>query len=152
MTYLQAGGIGRGAWALPGQQSLIKSLYNAEVSDLSYLLRSGSASAGGPRLPMNMQSVQAVAEKYGLDTTGIPFNINKAIAGVAGEATPNGTVNLYRDAFANEEQLARTLAHEIFHTGQIQANGYPRTVEEFAQYEAEAQAFEDQWWEGASEP
>jgi hypothetical protein len=31
---------------------------------------------------MNMDSVQAVAERYGIDITGIPFNINKSIAGV----------------------------------------------------------------------
>jgi hypothetical protein len=61
-------------------------------------------------------------------------------------------VNLYRGAFANEEQLGRTLVHEIFHTGQIQENGYPATVEGFAQYEAEAQAFEDRWWASVSEP
>jgi predicted metalloprotease with PDZ domain len=95
---------------------------------------------------MSMDSVWAAAEKYGLDTLGIPIRIDKNIAGLGGQTMPDRSVRLYRGAFTNEEQLARTLAHEFFHRGQILRNGYPRTPQEFESYEAEARAYEEAWW------
>lgn len=152
VTYLRAEGIGQEGPALPGERALISRLYDAETENLGYLMRSVSAGGSGSKLPMNMNSVESVSEKYGLDLRGIPINIDKRIGGVYRETTPEGTVNLYRNAFTSEEQLARTLAHEAFHVGQIAVNGYPEDIEEFINYEAEAQAYEAEWWASATEP
>lgn len=149
-TYLRTMGVGRGNPVSSQQSSLLSKLYNAETEDIGYLLRAGSSGGAGPKLPMTSQSVTNVAEKYGLNIDSIPININKSIGGVFGQTSSDGTISLYRNAFTNEERLARTLAHEIFHVDQISDNGYPKSVAEFRQYEADAQEYENEWWESVS--
>jgi hypothetical protein len=91
------------------------------------LLSNSPAGAGG-RLPMTMDCVCKIANKYGIDFADVKINIDKSRTGYYGSTSPNGTVVLTRDAFRNEEQLARTLAHETFHVGQIRSGmGYPTT-------------------------
>jgi uncharacterized protein YukE len=105
------------------------------------------------RLVMTMDNVRAVAAKYGIDLTGVVIAIDKARGGLPGDriygiTRANGTIILTRDAFLDEEQLARTLAHERFHLDEIrQGLAYPRTDPEKDLWEARAKAFENQWWE-----
>jgi hypothetical protein len=104
----------------------------------------GSSSA---RLPMNMESVCSVACKYDIDLADVDVKINKSVAGLYGSTSPDKSVTLYRNAFANEEQLARTLAHERFHVHQIDSGmGYPTTYDAGNKWEQAAVAFEDAWW------
>ena len=71
-----------------------------------------------------------VAEKYGIDISDLDINIDKSRIGYFGSTAPDESITLTRDAFSNEEQLARTLAHESFHVGQIQSGmGYPETYD-----------------------
>lgn len=75
------------------------------------------------------------------------MQINKTRAGIVGVTSPNGAVTLTRSAFADEEQLARTLFHERFHVGQIRSGmGYPRSIREAAPWGDTADAAEEAWW------
>jgi hypothetical protein len=60
---------------------------------------------------------------------------------------PDGTVHLTRDAFSNEETLARTLFHERLHVEQLrQGLPYPQSKSEALPYERAAYAAERRWW------
>ncbi|MBE1874805.1 hypothetical protein [Myceligenerans pegani] len=110
------------------------------------LLKSGNAGSRG-RLPMTMDSVCDVACKYEIDLEGVDIRINKSTAGLYGSTAPNKRITLYRNAFANEEQLARTLAHERFHVHQLDSGmGYPDSYDAGNAWEQAAIAFEEAWW------
>ena len=113
--------------------------------DIGSLLK-GDSSGAGPRLPMSQSVVNDVAGKYGLDLRGGTVKINKSLAGVAGSTASDGTITSYRGAFTGEEQLARTLAHELYHASQIPVMGYPQTYDAYNAWEIEARAYEDSWW------
>jgi len=117
------------------------------ASENSLLLRVRKKGAGRP-YPMNMESVRAVAAKYGIDISNLRFTINKNIAGWCGQTKPDGSIELYRTAFRSEEDLARTLEHEKLHHDDL-ASGkpFPKTREEFDLWEDRAYAHEDQWWD-----
>ncbi|SCF06876.1 Uncharacterized conserved protein YukE [Micromonospora coriariae] len=101
----------------------------------------------GPRMPMNMESVQAIAAKYGSDVSGITFTINNRISGVCGVTKPDQSVMLCREAFRSEEDLARTLEHERFHVSELQdGSPYPTTRDRADAFEDRAYAHEEQWW------
>lgn len=114
-----------------------------DTNDLNRVRRRGS----GPRMPMNLASVRAVAEKYGIDIVNIEMSINNKVSGVCGITKPNCSVTLCRDAFRSEEDLARTLEHERFHVQELRGGArYPRPSEIRA-YEDRAYAHEEQWWQ-----
>ena len=116
------------------------------VSGDSFLFDTAGSGAGA-KLPMNSQSVSAVAEKYGIDLSDLNITINKARAGFYGVTSPSGAITLTRDAFTNEEQLARTLVHEQFHVQQIASGmGYPSSIAAGAAWEDEAYQYENDWW------
>jgi RHS repeat-associated protein len=111
------------------------------------LKRTGGNAPRAAKLPMNMDSVTSVAAKFGVDIAGVTIKINKARDGMAGVTLPNQTIHLTRAAFRSEELLARTLAHEMFHVGQIRSGmPYPKVGENTARWEEPAYEFEDSWW------
>lgn len=91
--------------------------------------------------------------RYGIDLRGVRIAIDKVRQGppdkpIYGMTLPNGKVILTRDAFVDEEQLARTLAHERFHLDELrQGAPFPMTDAAREPWEARAKAFENQWWE-----
>jgi hypothetical protein len=101
------------------------------------------------RLPMTMESVERVAEKFGIDLSIMDFKeIDKVKQGPQGSTGPDKRTRLYRYAFLNEEQLARTLVHERYHVEQLNAGmGYPTTYDAGNKWEQTARAYEDWWWE-----
>jgi hypothetical protein len=101
------------------------------------------------KLPMTMESVHRVADKYGIDISGMRFRkINKTVRGPFGSTAPDRSTTLYRYAFLSEEQLARTLVHERYHVQQLNSGmGYPETYDAGNAWETAAQAYEDWWWE-----
>ncbi|MGH2731390.1 MAG: hypothetical protein ACRDJG_00280 [Actinomycetota bacterium] len=113
------------------------------------LLRSApEAGGGGSRLPMNRETVQRVAKQGSVDLKGVKVRINKSIKGLYGKTDPDQTTTLYRDAFKNEEQLAKTIAHERHHVEQIRRHGrYPENKTQWKQWENEAEAIEESYWE-----
>jgi hypothetical protein len=100
-----------------------------------------------PILPMNMSCVRDVARRYGVDITDVTVRIRNNRIGYEGVTGPDGTVHLTRDAFRDEETLARTLYHERFHVDQLrQGLRYPRTEAEAEPYERAAYSAEKNWW------
>jgi RHS repeat-associated protein len=120
-----------------------------DEADADSLLRQGGGRAGGAkRLPMTMECVCRVAEKYGIEISDLNIRIDKAKAGFYGSTAPNHRVTLTRDAFRSEEQLARTLVHERKHVEDLR-NGapYPPDYDAGNIWETEARAFENDWWD-----
>src|SRR5207245_24209 len=102
-------------------------------------------------LPMNLGTVQDVARRYGVDIHDVDLRIRSSHIGYEGVTGPDGTVHLTRDAFRDEETLARTLYHERFHVDQLRRGlPYPRTDADAYPYEQAAYGAEEQWW--ASHP
>jgi hypothetical protein len=105
----------------------------------------------GPRMPMNDQSVRSIAEKYGIDLSGIPITVNNRVSGLCGVTRENRSVLLCRDAFRSEEDLARTLEHERFHIDELRGGQqYPKTEAGREAFEDRAYAHEDAWWDAHS--
>lgn len=103
----------------------------------------------GPVQYFTMASVHQVAAKYRIDISGLTIRLGDAkVRGVCGQTRPDRTITLYSPGFRSEEDLARTLVHEKFHHDEI-ADGrpFPRTEEEFDEWEDRAYAREEQWWE-----
>jgi hypothetical protein len=158
----KAGGLLKiGAHALESSRTVISDIargfrgFGTALTDVSktfresdeVLLRAVRRPRNGPPMPMTMDSVRNIATRYSVDLKGIRVNINKSVRGLCG-STPSATkINLYRDAFHDEEQLARTLAHERFHVEQIK-RGAPIPSDEatLSAWEDEAYAHEDEWW------
>ncbi|WP_285104033.1 RHS repeat-associated core domain-containing protein [Promicromonospora sp. MEB111] len=140
-----AGSFGATRVATAGASGAARAAGGAASAE-SALLRAGGKSPSA-RLPMNMDSVCDVACKYDVDLTGVRVRIDKSRAGAYGSTAPDKTITLFRNAFENEEQLARTLAHERFHVHQIDSGmGYPTVYDAANKWEQAAIAFEDAWW------
>ncbi|MEV6631744.1 LamG-like jellyroll fold domain-containing protein [Actinoplanes sp. NPDC051470] len=105
-------------------------------------------SGSGKKLPMTMECVCKIAEKYDIDLSGVKIKIDKSRDGYGGSTAPNQRVTLTRAAFRNEEQLARTLKHERFHVDQLRSGmGYPEKYDTYNAWETAAQSHEDEWWD-----
>ena len=69
-----------------------------------------------------------------------------------GYTHPDGSIDLYPDAFTNTEQLVKTLGHERTHTMQIDLYGHPNThgplmMQELRLNENAAHGIEDSFWQ-----
>ncbi|MCP2323600.1 uncharacterized protein YukE [Hamadaea flava] len=113
----------------------------------------GRVVRNGKRLLMTKDNVREIAARYGIDLRGVGFILDKVRCGPPGEplyaiTREDGKIILTRDAFIDEEQLARTLAHEKFHLDELrQGLPYPKTKPEAKLWEDRAEAFEAAWWE-----
>jgi hypothetical protein len=93
-----------------------------------------------------MDTVNSVADKYGIDVSGNDISINKSIAGLRGSTAPDGSITLYRGAFENEQQLAQTLIHEQYHVADLQAGlPYPTTYDAGSAWQQAAEDFANDW-------
>jgi hypothetical protein len=108
----------------------------------------------GKKILMTHTNVTAVAEKYGIDLQGVDLVIDKVRGGTGpgrelfGITSPDGKITLTRDAFVNEEQLARTLAHERFHLDDIRSGlSVPTARRGIRAWERRAYAHEENWWQ-----
>ncbi|MCT2585904.1 WXG100-like domain-containing protein [Actinophytocola gossypii] len=101
------------------------------------------------RLPMTMETVRRVAEKYGVDISGMVFELRPKRANIDGITRPDTTVVLCRRAFRHGEAwLARTLYHERFHVEELRAGlPYPETEWEEEPFENRAYDAEFSWWD-----
>jgi hypothetical protein len=95
---------------------------------------------------MNLESVESVATKYGIDVSDLQIAINNRVSGVCGVTRADHSVLLCREAFRSEEDLARTLEHERFHVAELRAGRPYPNLEERNAYEERAYAHEDEWW------
>jgi uncharacterized protein YukE len=108
-----------------------------------------SKRGAGPIQLFNLGSVRTIAAKYGIDISNLTIRLgDKAIRGICGRTNPDGSIVLFVHGFRSEEDLARTLVHEIFHRNELAAGKpFPRTDAEFDLWEDLAYAHEDLWWQ-----
>ena len=68
--------------------------------------------------------------------------------GFQGFTGPDLKTMLFVPAFRSEEDLARTLEHELFHLNDLKSgNPFPMTDAEKEPWEDRAYAHEQQWWD-----
>jgi uncharacterized protein YukE len=118
------------------------------ADDSGFLNRVRKRGAGPIQL-FQLESVQNIAAKYGIDITGLNLSLgSKTTRGICGRTLPDGSIVLFPTGFRSEEDLARTLAHEKFHHDELAAGRpFPRTEAEFDRFEDRAYAHEKEWWE-----
>jgi hypothetical protein len=102
----------------------------------------------GAKIHMTPANVLKMAEKWGVDFRGIRYRIDKVRGSPGGETLRNQVVILGRDAFIDEEQLARTLFHERYHVQQLR-NGmpFPDGLDKSLAWERDAYRAEQEWWD-----
>lgn len=108
-------------------------------------------------LPMTASTLESVTTAAGLalpDDVLFVLDDNAELEGrgYTGHTWPDGArVTLYIDAFESEEELLRTVVHELVHIRQVRAAGPPRNSVDLARREREAYAEEEQWWQSHRE-
>lgn len=84
------------------------------------------------KVPMQMRYVEQAAADGGVGLQGVKVRIvrDPDLLGknLYGYTHPDGSIDLYPDAFTNTEQLVKTLGHERTHTMQIGIFGHPNTL------------------------
>ncbi|MFD1047579.1 hypothetical protein ACFQ1S_19555, partial [Kibdelosporangium lantanae] len=103
----------------------------------------------GPDLPRTKASVRAVAQKYGIPLDfKWKVDVNNSIIDEFGETTEHQVVHFYGPAFYNEEEMARTIAHERRHVVQLRDQGmlHPKLGGDRSAFEQAAYAFEEGFW------
>lgn len=107
---------------------------------------------GNLEIAMQKRSVKKVAEKYGIDLSGITIKIQRSESLLAVPMTGStdykniGRIDLFPNAFMNEEQMVRTLIHEKCHVRQLQKHGVKYVQENINAMEKQAYAFEEFWY------
>lgn len=103
-------------------------------------------------VPMQKKSVIEIASKYGVDIFDITIKIQRnnefiTLPLMGSTDYKNiGRIDLFPNAFMNEEQLVRTLIHEKCHVRQLKKYGVKFVQDNLAVMEKEAYAFEDFWF------
>jgi len=104
--------------------------------------------AGNPQF-FRLESVRAIADKYGIDISGLAITLGSTkIRGVCANTFPDGHIVLYSPGFQSEELLARTLVHEKLHHDELAAGApFPYEEGEREEWEDRAYAYENDWWD-----
>ncbi|MFI6173515.1 hypothetical protein ACIBCN_42520 [Nocardia sp. NPDC051052] len=171
--------VGRGAEAT----RVGHAAYEPVTAGPTRLMRKAGKPQKFPKLPplkgdlrFGEETTIAVAQKYGIDISGIRFeHYRGSLRGLGfGETTSPHSVTLYPEAFrkgaefirvindglmkltpetiylTGEARLARTLYHEKFHADELKQLGMkqpPRNTKEVLEFEIRAWAAENEWWE-----
>lgn len=100
-------------------------------------------------IPMQKRYVLYLCQKYGIDTNGIKFKIQRSEElvnlGYFGMTDYDniGRIDLLPNAFRNEEQLLRTIIHEKCHVKQLKKYGKKYVQDNLDEMERVAYKFED---------
>ena len=100
------------------------------------------------KMPMQKRTVLSICKKYGIDTKGITFKIQRSerLLGTDFFGSTDydniGRIDLFPNAFIDEEQLVRTILHEKCHYKQLVKYGKKFTQENLAEMERRAYRFE----------
>ena len=98
---------------------------------------------------MQKRAVEQICRKYGVDIAGLTIKIQRSEELLrypyAGSAAPEdvGRIDLLPRAFANEEQLLRTVIHEGCHVKQFKKYGSIYVQENRIPMERVAERYED---------
>jgi RHS repeat-associated protein len=102
-------------------------------------------------VPMQLREVRRVAQQAGVGLDGVKVRIIRDPeligSGFYGHTPTSGRfIDLYPDAFTNQEQLVRTLGHERMHVYQTRTFGAPIDSKAVNIYEEAARGSESGWW------
>lgn len=104
------------------------------------------------KIPMQKRKVKEIAQKYGIDTSGLTIKIQRSekllSLSIMGSTDYKniGRIDLFPNAFLDEEQLIRTLIHEKCHVEQLKRHGVKYVQEHLDEMEKEAYALEEEWF------
>jgi uncharacterized protein YukE len=135
--------------ALEALTKLLRRLGGADTRPAEHSLNRVRGRGAGPTQYFQLAAVHAVAEKYGIDISGLDISLgDKARRGIGGITNRDGSIVLFSPGFKSEELLARTLAHEKFHHDELAAGlPFPPSDAEARKWEVRAYAYEDEWWD-----
>ena len=103
--------------------------------------------------PMQKKHIKRIIKDMGLNIENVKYKIDRNPeligTGICGYTSEDGKVIfLYPDAFANREQLVKTIGHEYTHYKQVEAEGIVSSTEELKNREKIAKVTESKyWWE-----
>ena len=101
---------------------------------------------------MQKRNVLRMAKKYNISTNGLTFKIQRSEKLLAlpfyGSTDYNdiGRIDLFPNAFVNEEQMVRTIIHEKCHVKQLQKHGKTYTQQNIELMEKQAERFENLYY------
>jgi hypothetical protein len=97
---------------------------------------------------MNMDNVFSAVCKHDIDLTDVDVKINKSVAELNGSTSPDKSVTLDLNAFANKDSwLGRLHANASTFTRSIREWGIA-TCDAGNRWEQAVVVFEDAWWAG----
>ena len=133
--------------ALAAIKALFRRLGGADHNTAGPVLSRVKGRGAGPAQFFRLESVRSVADKYGIDLSGLVITLaDKKHRGRCGCTHPDGSIVLYPTGFRSEEDLARTLVHEKFHHDELAAGAPFPYGDDVAEWEKRAWAHETQWW------
>ena len=100
-------------------------------------------------IPMQKKAVLTICKKYNIDTKGLIFKIQRSEEFLKlpfyGSTDYNniGRIDLFPNAFTDEEQLVRTIIHEKCHVKQLRKYGKEYTQENLNKMEKQAYRLEN---------
>ena len=104
------------------------------------------------KVPMQKRKVKEIAQQYGVDISGLTIKIQRSEKLLSLPITGStdykniGRIDLFPNAFMDEEQLVRTLIHEKCHVNQLKKYGLQYVQEHLDDMEKEAYALEENWF------
>ena len=104
------------------------------------------------KIPMQKRKVREIAQKYDVDVSGLTIKIQRSekllSLGLFGSTDYEniGRIDLFPNAFIDEEQLIRTLIHEKCHVNQLKKYGRKYVQEHLDEMEKEAYSLEESWF------
>jgi len=105
------------------------------------------------KILMQKRKVREIAQKYNIDLSGLNIKIQRSEKLLSFPITGStdykniGRIDLFPNAFINEEQLVRTLIHEKCHVNQLKKYGFRYVQEHIDEMEKEAYQIEELEWE-----
>ena len=103
-------------------------------------------------IPMQKRVVKQIASDYGIDLSGLTVKIQRSEKLLSLPMTGStdykhiGRIDLFPNAFIDEEQLVRTLVYEKCHVDQLKKYGFKYVQEHLDEMEAEAYSVEETWF------
>lgn len=101
------------------------------------------------KIPMQKRKVLQIAKRYDIDMRGITLKIQRSekllSLNIVGSTDYHsiGRIDLFPNAFIDEETLVRTLIHELEHVKQLRKYGKKYTQDHLFEMETEAYLAED---------
>lgn len=104
------------------------------------------------QIPLQKRKVLDICKKYGIETRGLTFKIqrNEKLLSIPyyGSTDYNniGRIDLFPNAFINEEQMVKTILHEKCHVLQLKKYGKEYTQNKIYTMETQAERFESLYY------